>query len=228
MSTSLRLWVLSGLLGLGFAAQAATASFDDLSALPDTDGQSGLFFANGQSLYYAGVLWDERFRVVGDTYRVDPGPPPGPLYGIPHSGHYFVTNEGDGVLNDAMQITTTMLLTGAWFGRNEYYGFGAGADQVTIRALAGDQVLASVVFELPDTDPGHPAPLQFVDTSSFALVSGITSYRIDRHELGDQSGNWVADDFNFVPASPVPEPASAVLWLAGLGLLASLARRRSR
>ena len=100
MSTSLRLWVLSGLLGLGFAAQAATASFDDLSALPDTDGQSGLFFANGQSLYYAGVLWDERFRVVGDTYRVDPGPPPGPLYGIPHSGHYFVTNEGDGVLND--------------------------------------------------------------------------------------------------------------------------------
>ena len=85
-----------------------------------------------------------------------------------------------------------------------------------------------MVFELPDTDPGHPAPLQFVDTSSFALVSGITSYRIDRHELGDQSGNWVADDFSFVPASPVPEPASAVLWLAGLGLLASLARRRSR
>ena len=36
MSTSLRLWVLSGLLGLGFAAHAATASFADLSALPAT------------------------------------------------------------------------------------------------------------------------------------------------------------------------------------------------
>lgn len=222
--------VLTGLLGLGLAAHAATtASFDDLSALPGTDGQSGLFYANGDSLVYAGVTWDDRFRVVGDAYRVDPGPPAGPLYGIPHSGNYFVTNEGDGALNDGMRITTTMLLTGAWFGRNEYYGFGAGADQVTIHALAGDQVLASVVFDLPDTNPGHPAPLQFVDTASFAAVSGITGYRIDRRERGQQSGNWVADDFSFVPATPVPEPAPAAMALAGLALLAGvLARRRHR
>jgi len=225
MSTSLRLLVLSGLLGLGLAAHAATAGFDDLSALPDTDGQRGLYFANGDSLQYAGVFWDERFRVVGDLYRVDAGPPPGPLYGIPRSGHYFVTNEGDGALNDGMRITTTMLLTGAWFGRNAYYGYGAGADQVTIHALAGDQVLASVVFDLPDTAPGQPAPLQFVDTSSFAAVSGITGYRIDRRELGQQQGNWVADDFSFVPIPAVPEPASWAMLLAGLGLLAGLARR---
>jgi hypothetical protein len=228
MSALVRILVSTALLGLGLAAHSATASFDDLSTLPEADGQRGLFFANGNSLSYAGVRWDERFSVVGDAYRVEPGPPAGPLYGIPHSGNYFVTNEGDGALNDGLRITTDLLFTGAWFGRNAYYGFGAGADQVRIHAVAGDQVLASVVFDLPDTDPGHPAPLQFVDTSSFAAVSGITGYRIDRRELGEQNGHWVADDFSFVAATPVPEPGQAVLLLSGLVLLARLARRRRR
>jgi hypothetical protein len=216
---------LSLSLSAGVAAHAATASFDDLASLPAPDSQRGLFFANGDSLGYAGVTWDNRFTVVGDQYRVDTVTP-GPLFGIPHSGNYFVSNEGDGALNDALSITTTMVLAGAWFGRNEYYGFGAGSDQITIHALGGSQVLSSVVFDLPDTDPGNPAPLQFIDTSQFAALSGITGYRIDRRELGTQSGNWIADDFTFVPATPVPEPTQSMLLLGGLGLLAALVLRR--
>jgi hypothetical protein len=95
MPSVARCFVLTGLPGLGLAAHAATtATFDDLSALPGTDGQSGLFYANGDSLVYAGVTWDDRFRVVGDAYRVDPGPPAGPMYGIPHFRQLFRHQRG--------------------------------------------------------------------------------------------------------------------------------------
>lgn len=230
MSAQFRCFVACGLLGLGPTAQAVTATFDELSSPPLPDASKGLFFANGDSLAYSGVTWDDRFSVVGDQYRVD-AVTPGPLFGIPHSGNYFVTSDGDGPLNDGLRITTDMLLTGAWFGRNAYYGFGAGADQVTIHALVGVQSMSAVVFDLPDTNPGNPAPLQFVDTSAFSGVVGITGYRIDRHALGDQNGNWVADDFTFVVASPVPEPAQALMLLAGIVLLAGASsgrRTRSR
>jgi hypothetical protein len=72
----------------------------------------------------------------------------------------------------------------------------------------------------------------FADTSIFASLTGITGYRIDRHELGSQTGNWVADDFSFTPAS-VPEPSSlglSLLSLLALGgkLLMNAVRRRNK
>ncbi len=213
---------ITALLWVGASAQAALASFDDLGTPPALNSATGLFFANGASSSYAGVTWDSRFTVVGDAYRVDTSTP-GPLFGLPHSGHYFVTNQGAGAGNDGLLINTTQVLTGAWFGRNEYYGYGAGADQVTIHALNGSTVLASVVFDLPELLTGLPEVLSFVDTGSFMALSGITGYRIDRHELGTESGNWVADDFNFVAARDVPEPATLGLLLGAL-LLAAVVR----
>lgn len=209
------------------SAQASLATFDDLVAPPALDSATGLFFANGASSSYGGVSWDGRFTVVGDAYRVDTGTP-GPLFGLPHSGHYFVTNQGAGAGNDGLLINTTQVLTGAWFGRNEYYGFGAGADQVTIHALSGATVLATVVFDLPELLVGLPEVMSFVDTSAFAALSGITGYRIDRRELGTLSGNWVADDFNFVAARDVPEPATLGLLLGALLLAAAVRQQRCK
>ena len=206
------------------SAHAALATFDDLGTPPALDSATGLFFANGASSSYAGVTWDSRFTVVGDAYRVDTGTP-GPLFGLPHSGHYFVTNQAGGSGNDGLLINTNQVLTGAWFGRNEYYGYGAGADQVSIHALNGSTVLASVVFDLPELLVGLPEVLSFVDTGSFMALSGITGYRIDRRELGTLSGNWVADDFTFVAARDLPEPASGLLAGAGLLLIGWSARR---
>lgn len=204
---------------LSASAQAALLTFDDLPTLPATNSSQDLYFSNNSSSVYGGVTWDPGFAIVGDAYRVDTGTP-GPLFGLPHSGHYFLTNRGyQAGSNDAMMLTTSQVLTGAWFGRNEYYGYGAGADQVTINALSGSTVLAAIVVDLAEHNPGLPEPLQFVDTSSFLALSGITGYRIDRRELGSQSGNWVADDFTFVAPRTVPEPATAGLAATALLLL---------
>ena len=209
-----------------FAAAAGhagtVATFDDLDAPPPLDSGTGLQYTNASnSLEYQGVQWDAGFSVFGDQYRV--GGPAGPAFGIAHSGHYFVTNQSGA---SGLMITTGQVLTGAWFGRNQYYGFGeGGADQVTIVALQGALELASVVFDLLESHTGLAEPLSFVDTGVFAALSGITGYRIDRRELGSLNGNWVADDFQFQAPGAVPEPGSLALLLAGLGV-AALGRRR--
>jgi hypothetical protein len=200
-------------------SRAGLITFDDLRSPPATNSLTGLFFANNNSALYQGVTWDSRVDIVGDAYRVETANP-GPLFGIPHSGNFFITNGGAD--NDGILLTTDQILRGAWFGQNQYYGFGSGADQVTISALRGAIVIASVVFDLPaPAVAGQPGLMGFADTNSFATLIGITSYRIDRHELGAETGNWVADDFSFAPAS-VPEPAS--LELSAVGLIALCAR----
>ena len=227
---AIRHWLVV-VMGLGVVsgAHAVTLGFDDLPTPPAINAATGLFFANGNSATYGGVVWESGFAVGGSQYRVDTGStvdpirPPGPLFGIPHSGDYFLSNQGNGVSNDAMLITTNLVLTSAWFGRNEYYGFGGGADQVTIHALAGAAILGSVSFNLAELNPAQPETLSKVDTSAFASLAGITGYRIDRREIGSQSGNWVADDFTFIAA--VPEPGVELL-LAGLALVGFAAARR--
>ncbi|MRV71235.1 PEP-CTERM sorting domain-containing protein [Duganella sp. FT92W] len=225
IATLLKTPLAAALLCAAAQASAGTvATFDDLPLQPAIDLGTGIQYTNAtNSLDYVGVTWDARFSVFGDQYRV--GGPSGPTFGIAHSGHYFVTNQDGG---SGLTITTNQVLTGAWFGRNQYYGFGeGGADQVTIVALAGGTELASVVFNLPDSHPGLAEPLSFVDTSSFAALSGITGYRIDRRELGTLSGHWVADDFQFEPVSNVPEPSTWAMLAAGLGLLGWRSRRRT-
>lgn len=227
MPTTIEIRIGLAVFGLTIAATASlarasviTATFDDLPTPPALNSATGLQFANNNSLEYKGVHWNSGFRVVGDQYKVDP--PAGPDFGIPHSGHYYVTNENGG----SVTLTTDLLLTGAWFGQNEYYGYGGGADQVTIVALSGGNDLASVVFDLLDTLPGEPEPLAFVDTSAFAGLSGITGYRIDIHAPSQYAVNWVADDFQFTRAAAVPSPGTLVLLAAVLPGWMGLRRRQ--
>ncbi len=215
----------ASLLALATAARASViADFDDLPDAPAVNDTAGLFYANNGSDRYRDVVWDSRFSVVGDEYRVSP--PDGPLFGLPKSAHYFVTNAtddvGSGFTNDGLLLTTTLILTEAWFGQNEYYGYGGGSDQVSIHALHGADSIGSVTLDLPEDDDGQPEPLTRIDTSAFLSLTGITGYRIDRRELGSDSGNWVADNFVFAQA-PAPTPA----WLLFAGLAPVLIRRRT-
>ena len=230
MKTLLRLLAVVLAAGGVTGAHAVTLGFDDLPTLPAINAATGLFFANNNSATYGGVVWESRFEVGGRQYRVDTGSivdpirPPGPLFGIPHSGDYFLTNQGTGVNNDAVVLTTNLVLTSAWFGRNEFYGYGGGADQITIHALSGAAILGSVSFNLPLLNPAQPEVLSKVDTSAFASLAGVTGYRIDRNEINIPfGGNWVADDFTFVAA--VPEPGVELL-LAGLVLVGFVTARR--
>ncbi len=223
---SIHLLMGTMLLHTSIAQAAIVASFDDLALPPAVTTSTGLQYTNTiNSLIYQGISWDAAFNVVGDQYRVDS--PDGPLFGLPHSGHYFVTN-GDG--RSGLRITTNNILTGAWFGRNEYYGFGeGGADQITIVALStGDTELASVVFDLPEQAAGEPEVLTFMDTGIFSTLTGISGYRIDRRELGALSGHWVADDFQFVGTSEIPLPLPLNLMAVTIGLWWTQSQRRIR
>ena len=151
------------LAAAGFATLVATnvaqatviATFDDLPGPPAIDKAKGLQFSNNNSLLYKGITWDGNFTVVGDQYRVDTVTP-GPFFGQAHSSDYYVTNGGG---NEGLLITTNMVLTGAWFGPNEYYGFGRGADQITIVALSGVTELASIVHNLSTQSQCRPRPM---------------------------------------------------------------------
>ena len=217
LSTHIKAILLSTCLATSFGHASVIASFDDLDLPPALNSGTGLQYTNASnSLIYQGVNWDPNFVVVGDQYRVNAVD--GPLFGIPNSGHYFVTNQGG---RSGLTITTDKILTSAWFGRNQYYGFGeGGADQVTIVAMHGMIDLGSVIFDLPESHPGQPEPLSFFNTNRFSGLTGITGYRIDRRELGSQSGHWIADDFQFIDApNEVPEPGSLALLFIGLSLL---------
>ena len=223
-----RPWIATAVFAaLTPSAHAITAGFDDFVPQPAVDAVERLVDADGGSSTYRGIVWDVRFRVVGDEYRIEAG---APTYGVARSGHHFVTNELSAVggvpSDDGLTITTTQVLTEAWFGQNEYYGFGGGADQITIHAVGGNAVLASVIADLPDANPGLPEPLAKVDTSAFLALTGITGYRIDRRQQNEFASSWVADDFVF--AAPVPEPGEWAMLGVGGVLLGCVMRRTRR
>ncbi len=95
--------LLATLLHAGISRAAVVASFDDLPIPPDLTSSSGLQYTNpNTNLLYQGIAWDDAFSLVGDQYWVDPFG--GPLFGLPHSGHYFATNQ-DGLSGvDSVQV----------------------------------------------------------------------------------------------------------------------------
>lgn len=199
--------------------KAELLQFDNLANEPALTGQSRLIEANGGSSVYGGVDWGSNARIVGDQYKVDPAN--GPVFGVPESGHYFLTNNDDPV--NGFVINTDKVLVSSYWAQNEYYGFGRGADQITITPLLSSGIATGLTFDLPVRTDANP--MGKFDTSSFASLTGIIGYRIDRHAPRDFAVNWVADDFTFI--APVPEPTGmALLGMGLIGLVGFRHRRR--
>ena len=128
--------ITPGVLGLVVACLAGSAhadliTFEDLPNLPARTTFSSLSGANNGSSTIHGVTFDPNFSIVGDRYveafNNSGGNDP---FAKPHSGHYalFANFGADGML-----LTTTQILTGAWFGRSDTGTGPVGTDQVTVR-----------------------------------------------------------------------------------------------
>ncbi|MGL5034791.1 MAG: hypothetical protein ACRC6M_13425 [Microcystaceae cyanobacterium] len=231
-------FVMALLLGTSLTvpqtAQAITFTidFDDFTSVPLNDS-TGFEFANGGSTYQ-GVTFGSpnQFNVTGKDYRVDPTP--GPLFAIPKSDNYYINNRE----TVASFLTTSYILTEAWFGSVEYYGFGGSATSVSVTALGASGDLDTVSIVLPDVI-GQPDPMVQMDTSRFLNLSGITGYRIERSPTPDQVNafQWAGDNFTFTDAVPAAVPwetdtlpllGSTVLLGGGLWLKNKFSKTRQK
>ena len=183
MDHSLRAAAISGVLAAGSLSASVFVGFEDLAAPPALTAGAPLFEANGNSLNYGGVVWDNRVRVTGSQNRTG-NDLNNPLSGIPHGGSsYFLTNEAYPDAGGGILLQTTQLLEGAWFSQVEYYGFGHLSMTITIEALSGLTVLGSASVVLPANTGSTPLPMEFLDASAFASFTGITGYRINQDPL---------------------------------------------
>lgn len=123
-----------------------------------------------------------------------------------HSGSYRATLGWDGTTaTSAVGFNAAKTFAGAWFAG--YEGVSVGFDLYYQGALVGTS-----------------ASLALNGTSSF-LSSGYTGL-VDRVLVhSNDPANFVMDDFTI--GSPVPEPVTTVLVLAGLGLVGAATRRRN-
>jgi hypothetical protein len=210
----------------------------DTSSSISTTQSSGLQYINGTSgSLYGGVVWDTRITVVGIDARVDTSTP-GPRFslGAPLGGNYYITNDASFDTSDpatafgnGITLTTSQVLTGAWFGAVQYYGFSdpGGTSSVSITAMSGLTPLLTLNYTLPvdgsidpDTRLYIGDAMGYFDTSAFENLHGITGYVIDRADTSYPSdAQWVADNFNFVSPSATPEPSSWVLALTVITVL---------
>ena len=214
------------------AASAACAgvdsvlTFDNLPNPPALDQRLPLSEANGGGSVIEGVTFDSRFQLHGRDVRIS-NDPTNPLFGRPHSGDFYLSNgqhaESVGLSNDAMILTTDRVLLSLWAGQNEYYGFGGGADQLTITAFGGNGNLGAIVLDLPDNAPGDSEVLGFFDTSAFTAFRGqIEGYRINRRMLGSDNGNYILDTLTF----EIPAPGAVSAFGAMIACSRGTRRRR--
>jgi hypothetical protein len=91
----------------------------------------------------------------------------------------------------------------------------ADAADRTINGVIGFSFIANTTSKI---EPGTSSFTQIIRTQSREYVAGTMGI------LNGSASNAVA----FAPAMPVPEPESFAMLLAGLGLMGTIARRRTR
>lgn len=191
-------------LGLcAHAAQAEVLDFDDLTG-------AGYF---GTS--YRGFSFGNLDPASNDWYWSDA--PAAPY--TPHSGTTSVatdhTHYAGLAFEAASRITAgqAFVFTGAWF---------AG------EALAADGTVARLQYQLYHQGAQvHASALSDgLSAQPLFYASGYAGL-VDTVVITGPQGYFVMDDFTYL-AAPVPEPAGLLLTIAGLPLVAALARRQQR
>lgn len=195
---------------LPVTAWPAVLSFEDLPAFagsdpPGTNSFNQLSAFNGGSAIYGGVTWGQEWWVAGRG--LIPHPDPSDMFSSGSTEPFAHQRPGNYAAFTAFggygEFETPNCLTGVWFSRArlpEEHDPGI-ATNVTVSALSGTNVLASVSLDLKNTTP------VFMDTSAFLLLRGITRYRVEGHGADGPNDAFVggaffvADDFQFAAAS---------------------------
>ena len=226
---------VAALLVCSTAAGAQTLTFDTLPTAPAANGDVLFTDANAGSRTLQGVTFDASdnsdWEIVGGSYLA---PSSSSFFASPHSGTYalagnaFSGTDFFGTVYTGLTLTTSKVLTQLYVGFDNDGGGASDADTLTITAfgLAGDLASSAVMLAGP--------ALALLDTSAtFTGLSGITGYRFQTtaaDPLNEAFGRAyvIADDMTFGTIAPVPEPSTAMLMVAGFGLVAARLKRRAR
>ena len=194
------------LFSAGAQAQAFTLTFDELS------GPSGTL-ASGVQLHHS---TNTHFVVSGFGYLVDPVPAGKFLayYGLSSQSETLSLTPGTSSTFALLSLDLAGMLGG---------GGGTLTDQLSIQItgtkLNGSVVTASQSLAVP------PGRFAHYDSSYFAGFTGLTSVQFSG--IGFNYARYVGVDNIALTISPVPEPETYALLLAGLGLFALVIRRKS-
>ena len=182
----------------GAHAQALTLTFDDLS------GPSGTL-ATGVQLQHSS---NTHFVVSGAGYLVEPVPAGKFLayYGLSNQSETLSLTPGTSGTFALLSLDLAGLLGG---------GGGTLTDQLSIQ-ITGTKLYGGMVST---SQPLALTPGRFThyDSSYFAGFTGLTSVQFSG--IGFNYARYVGVDNIALTISPVPEPETYALLLAGLGLL---------
>lgn len=191
------------LLAAACAAQATTLTFDDLGL---ADG-SETFISS-----YGGFTWDNAGALNTTGYAYNP------------SGYQVGAVSGSGV-GFSFDSSTLSFSSATPFTFNSIWLTAAWNDGLSV-TLTGS--LAGLSLYSQTVNPLATAPkLYTFDWANIDKVSIWTSGGTFHPGYGGAGEHVALDNLTF-NAAPVPEPESFAMLLAGLGVLAGVARRRQR
>jgi hypothetical protein len=194
------------LWGSAVQAQTITLSFDDIATPSGT-------LASGVQLQHSS---NTHFVVGGAGYLVAPVPAGKFLayYGLGNQSETLSLAPGTSGTFALLSLDVAGMLGG---------GGGTLADQLSIH-ITGTRLNGTVVTT---SQPLALPPGQFAryDSSYFAGFTGLTSVQFSG--IGFNYARYIGVDNITLAVTPVPEPATYALMLAGLGLVLA-ARRRAQ
>ena len=122
-------------------------------------------------------------------------------------------------------------LTGAGV-KSFLVGAGSFSDQLSFTIGAGESAVATF-FDVPAAGPFGVTGVSFalfglggkIDAAGSSWTLGSGSYRLDVSGTGSAYGGAYGLSYS---VAAVPEPESYAMFLAGLGIMGAVARRRSK
>ncbi len=206
MKNAIKQTVCTALLALGcsFSAQALTLTLDDMSSTADA-GNYGVVLQHSSDTHF-----------VVNTSSFIPAAGSGKLL-----AYYGLGTEKE-TLSLLPSLNSVFSLTGLSLAGLLGDGGGQAADNFSIR-ITGTRVDGTIVGGQEDFRLSPGAFTQYGSTS-FSGFTGLKS--VSFSGIGVNAARYVGVDNVSLTITPVPEPETYALLLAGLGLIAAVGRRR--